>query len=619
MKHFTTDELCASFLLDGKKIYITPGTHTYDGGLEVTLEHSKDADNADYLKIHLKNTGDANTARIRNVKTLDLEVTTAEVPLYHSLDGDDCGAVSFMPRDFEVTGDYHEEPCGGRSSDLTGFPYFDLAWGTDSAVFAIGWTGQWSKDILKTDDGFRVQIGLVHSDFYLKPGESVSGASVLIVTGTGATAARQNFRRIMREHYSPRTRLGDAMYLPTAIQCFDRYYAGAGNVRTDEGWATEAGQYEMVDCAKKTGYIDTLWIDAAWFKGGFLRGGVGNLGYDAGFPRGLRPVADYAHANDMKFVVWFEPERATPGTDLSHHEDKLLLQQDSGKTGIMMVNLADDNVRAFVRDYLIGMIRDNAIDVYRQDFNFRPLAFWTENDEDGRDGITEMKYIAGLYDLWDSLLAEFPHLLIDNCASGGRRLDLETSRRSVTLWKSDTGCFPENAERQQLTSTWSQNQGLGLYEYLPYLSCAVWEYDAYTVRSTATQGLACNFDVLNPAFDFAGAEKMLAEVNEMKEYWDGDFFPLTKAAADESVWCAFQLSLGERGAAYVFRRSQAEEKTFTLALRAVDENLIYRVRFSDEELHVIEAEHTGAELAAGIDVTIPQKRGSLLVRYEVKA
>ena len=111
---------------------------------------------------------------------------------------------------------------------------------------------------------------------------------------------------------------------------------------------------------------------------------------------------------------------------------------------------------------------------------------------------------------------------------------------------------------------------------------------------------------------------MLAEVNEMKEYWDGDFFPLTEAAADESVWCAFQLSLGDRGAAYVFRRSQAEEETFTLRLRAVDENRVYRVRFSDEELHVTETEYTGAELAGGIGVTIPQKRGSLLVRYEVR-
>ena len=390
MKYFTTEELCSSFLLDGKMIRITPGKHTFDGGLEVILEHSKAADNADYLKIHLKNTGDANTAQIQNVKTLDLDVTTAEVPLYHSLDGDDCGAVSFMPRNFEVTCDYHEEPCGGRSSDLTGFPYFDLTWGTDSAVFAIGWTGQWAKDIRKTDCGFRVQIGLVHSDFYLKPGESVSGASVLIVTGTGATAARQNFRRILREHYSPRTCLGDAMYLPTAIQCFDRYYAGAGNVRTDEGWATEAGQCKMVDLARKAGYIDTLWIDAAWFRGGFLRGGVGNLGYDAGFPRGLRPVADYAHANGMKFVVWFEPERVTYETDLSYHEEKLLRLQAAGEYGIRMLNLADDNVRAFIRDYLIGMIRDNAIDVYRQDFNFRPLDYWTENDEDGRDGITEM-------------------------------------------------------------------------------------------------------------------------------------------------------------------------------------------------------------------------------------
>jgi hypothetical protein len=111
---------------------------------------------------------------------------------------------------------------------------------------------------------------------------------------------------------------------------------------------------------------------------------------------------------------------------------------------------------------------------------------------------------------------------------------------------------------------------------------------------------------------------MLAEVHEMKEYWDGDFFPLTEAAADESVWCAFQLSLGNRGAAYVFRRAQAEEETFTLALHALDRKRTYRVMFSDEDLHITEAEHTGAVLADGIDVTIPKKRGSLLVRYDAR-
>jgi hypothetical protein len=38
--------------------------------------------------------------------------------------------------------------------------------------------------------------------------------------------------------------------------------------------------------------------------------------------------------------------------------------------------------------------------------------------------------------MWDDLLQAYPHLFIDNCASGGR-IDLETSARSIPLWRTD--------------------------------------------------------------------------------------------------------------------------------------------------------------------------------------
>ncbi|MBM4095074.1 MAG: hypothetical protein FJ276_37545, partial [Planctomycetes bacterium] len=38
---------------------------------------------------------------------------------------------------------------------------------------------------------------------------------------------------------------------------------------------------------------------------------------------------------------------------------------------------------------------------------------------------------------WDGLLQRHPHLLIDNCAEGARKIDLETIRRSIVLWRSD--------------------------------------------------------------------------------------------------------------------------------------------------------------------------------------
>ena len=50
-----------------------------------------------------------------------------------------------------------------------------------------------------------------------------------------------------------------------------------------------------------------------------------------------------------------------------------------------------------------------------------------------RQGITEIRYVEGMYTFLDELQQRHPDLIIDNCASGGRRLDLEMIRRSVTL------------------------------------------------------------------------------------------------------------------------------------------------------------------------------------------
>ena len=55
-----------------------------------------------------------------------------------------------------------------------------------------------------------------------------------------------------------------------------------------------------------------------------------------------------------------------------------------------------------------------------------PAWFWAKNDEPGRAGIREIRHIEGLYAFWDYLLERFPNLLIDNCASGGRRIRLST-------------------------------------------------------------------------------------------------------------------------------------------------------------------------------------------------
>ena len=603
--------ITGSLCYGGEKHILTPGMNTLPDGLQATLEYRQVADNAHHLLLRLRNTGSENTKQITLPKTLDLYIPAGETVRYHSLSGDSCGAESFVPIDCTLTEALHAEPANGKSSDTTGFPFFDLTADGMSAVFAIGWTGQWALDIVPDCGGVTVQVGLCDADFYLLPGEEVRLPSVLIVTGEGVRQTRRAFRRVMREHFSPKDRLLPGQNLPISIQCFDRYFGGVDGVGTDSSWATEAGQLRTLTAARKIPAIDTQWLDAAWFEKGFPHG-VGNFRFCAGFPRGLKPVTDEVHKHGMAFVLWFELERVFEGSDLYPQTEKLLIYPPYYDTRLL--NLADPATLKWLEETLIRMIRENNIDVYRQDFNMDPLPYWRHNDAPGRKGMLEIGHITGLYHLWDTLLAEFPNFFIDDCSSGGRRLDLETMSRAVSLWRSDTGCFPETPERR--VTVYSQNQILTLSEYLPFHSCATWNTDAYAIRSTATQGLACNFAIFDPEFDFETTARVMDEVQELRGYWNGEFYPLTVPTNDETVWCAYQLSQGDAGVAYVFRREFARQNTMVLYLQALEPEANYRVTMTDDAMEQQVITCDGKTLQGGLNVVISHKRGSVTVKYQ---
>jgi alpha-galactosidase len=151
---------------------------------------------------------------------------------------------------------------------------------------------------------------------------------------------------------------------------------------------------------------------------------VGNPDPDpARFPNGLKPVADAAHAAGMKFLLWVEPERVMPGTWIhTHHPDWLLRPTDAMprelryqiNDGFHLLDLGNPSALAWLEGKLSAMIRDVGIDVYRNDFNMYPLDYWTNGEPADRQGMREIRYVTGLYHLFDTLRREHPGLLLDN-------------------------------------------------------------------------------------------------------------------------------------------------------------------------------------------------------------
>lgn len=562
--------------------------------------------------LHITNEGDTPSPRIREVRSFAVRFP-ATAARFDGLTGDACGADSFVPYTRELTAEpYILEPAGGRSSNVTAFPCFDVTADGTTYVFGIGWTGQWHAELDCKDGSFGLSVGLADCDFYLHPGESVRFPMTLCVEGSDPLSARQAFRRTLREHFSPQAGQVDEVLLPIAIQPFDRYYAGQCGTNKNPLWNTEAGQIAEINALDAIPSIDTVWLDAAWFKDCFPMG-VGNYSFVDGFPKGLRPVTDYAREKGRKFLLWFEPERVVFGTEMERaHPEFLLRIPQITDTGLY--NLADPAALAYLTDWIGDFIEREGIDIYRQDSNIDPLPFWREADPPDRRGVTEMHYVEGLYKLWDALRARFPGMLIDNCSSGGRRLDIEALSRSVSLWRSDTGCFPEH--EGFATSVWNTQQVMSLARYLPYASVGNWVNAPYDVRSTGTAGMACNYDVLNPDFDFAWAEAILSEVARVRPLWSGDFYPLTEIDSRDDNWAAYQLHRDGVGAVYAFRKKNAEAGTFTASLYAIDPAATYSIRLTDEDMNVTETTVSGEALVR-YEFRAPVKRHSLLLEYRM--
>ena len=248
-----------------------------------------------------------------------------------------------------------------------------------------------------------------------------------------------------------------------------------------------------------------------------------------------------------------------------------------------------------------GLIEKEGVDCYREDFNFNTIPFWDAADASDRIGISESRFITGFYRFWETLRKRFPDLLIDNCASGGRRIDYETIALSIPLWRSDFQCFrgiPYLPEANQIHFD-------GLSGVLPFHSCGTrsGRLDEYELLSGMLGGLELDnlsrfrpeFSLESDAFNWDRLAKMLELARRVRSYLIGDYYRLTEHPEDfRNIFACELYDPGRRaGCVAVFRREAAPQTVWEGRLRAVDP----AARYETETLSGEKRECSGAELA----------------------
>jgi alpha-galactosidase len=554
--------------------------------------------------VFLQNAGARKSPILERIQGLDLALERGPDGEFvlHGCKGDTFAADLYEPFARRLGPDLVERfaPVGGRGSNGA-FPYYNLQMPGGGIILAVGWPGQWASRFARdASRGLRITAGQELTHLALQPGEQVRTPLIAFLFWQGGDLDRaQNlWRRWMWAHDVPRDGHGQ---LPPALLLGNT--SGEFNEMCN---ATRENQIAFIDSyVQERIPINFWWMDAGWYPcdGQWPRTGTWEPDLKR-FPGGLRAITDHARARGIRSLVWFEPERVAQGTWLARNHPEWLL-------GGTLLNLGQPEARDWLTDHVDRTLREQGIDLYRQDFNMDPLEFWRKHDAPDRQGITENLHIQGYLAYWDALRKRQPNLIIDSCASGGRRNDLETMRRAIALHPTDYN-YGHLAAKQAFHAS--------LFQWLPSFgsnTVPVETVDPYAFRSGHAPSMVLGYDLRRKDLDYPQLRTLAEEWRAIVGSYHGDFFLLTPSSRDEEHWLAWQFHEPERGGGIVeaFRRPRAPDSSIMVRLHGLDPAWDYEVgpvgsgpssRFRGE-----------AAMTSGLRIEIGPAPGAAVFRYRL--
>ena len=567
-----------------------------DSGLRVTLQLLLyyDSDAVEW-SARVENTSDRNTPLVEKFQIADFDYRIEDPNISFSK-GTDIRKDDFLfvKEPLRMYANRTFSPKDGRSTSGDCMPYFNLISQDEGLFVAIGWSGQWQASFKRTSTGVHIAAGMQKTRFFLYPGESVRTPSITVLKWNGSEERSYNlWRAHMIAEHTPKDENGNVVTLPIS----------------NGAWGGDAAQTHIntIRYINTCGYpYDAYWIDAGWY-GDENRHSDSQFGdewfQNAGdwyhnttlYPDGLMPISEAAHNGNMDLLLWFEPERAWWDSKLVTEHPEWFLKCGEEENTSFVFNMGDPAACEWMTEFISQKIQEYGVDIYRQDFNVAPLPYWEAADATDRQGITEMKYIEGLYTFLQGLKKRNPNLILDNCAGGGRRLDYEMLSLALPLFRSDYQCFND----YQTTPCQVQTDGLSHWVPLSGTCTQFCPEDTYSFRSNLA------YAIQTPATDrTAWQTAMLEQFHAAQPFYTGEFYRISDHdIQSDTVWYAYQMHSKDTRSGFVlaFRRERAGNRTETVSLYVPDS--VKSITFLDADTG--ERWTVSAEKAEGNHLSLP--------------
>jgi alpha-galactosidase len=578
--------------------------------------------------LRFRNDGSSDTPMIEDILPLNWSIPSSSGNCLIRHDrGSAAAANDFEPLEEHLGQgeNVHLESPNGDPSSVNTLPFFNLQTGGHGIIGAVGWTGDWKADFTSAKDGKTIAMtaGMKRTHLVLHPGEEIRTPRIVLMswTGTEWQNAQNVWRRLLLAHYAPQNNgkymRGPILFGSWGSEPIDEKTAYIRWVHDQkipvEVYAVDAGWYGD-SVGAEMDPTNPWWKNRGdWFPSPRY------------YPNGIKPLGDALKTAGLGFSLWIEPETSMPDRKIIKDHPEWYLHPDRPMAhGASLVNLGNPAARKGITNMVSRFITDFGMTWYRQDFNIPPRPYWQSADPPDRVGMTEIGHVEGLYSMLDNLLAEHPGLRIDNCASGGRRIDIEMMSRSFIFWRTDYGfadTLAEQAQTQALALWVPENMGFESYTKSnpwttpgPYTTAK----NLYLMRLSYNTGFGLTpgaAGVHNDAW-VAWIKQAIAEYREVQPYFYEDFYALLPYSLSEESWTAWQWDrpAAKDGLVIALRRPKSSSMAMELHLQHLNPNASYDVEIRATYDKSSVKKMKGRDLAH-LQIRLDDAPGSTLVFY----
>ena len=286
--------------------------------------------------------------------------------------------------------------------------------------------------------GLYLQVGGPNSNQHhfwksLKTGETFE--SVPVAAGTSANGFDTAIGELTRYRRRIRRPNEDNQNLPIIFNDYMNCLMGD---------PSEERLLPLIDSAADAG-CEYFVIDAGWYTD--RTGGDADWWSSIGlweeskrrFPNGLKAVTDHIRQKGMKPGLWVELEGIGPDCSLAETLPDDWFFQIRGKRvkehNRYQLDFRNPQVRSFARGVIDNLIHKYDLGYFKIDYNIN-AGMGTDYHSES-PGVGLLEHNRAVLQWLDDIFAQYPDLVIENCASGGMRMDYAMLQRLSVQSMSD--------------------------------------------------------------------------------------------------------------------------------------------------------------------------------------